>query len=412
MKKILILLVLIPALLFGYKVWSDKKKKAAETALSAPVAVATSAPAAAPTPPPPPPPESAAEEKPKPQQVQIDTSAQVVVFCYHRVEGKAGGDLSITLELFEEHLQKLKDNGISVISMQDFLAWKRSEKNIPAKSAIITIDDGYASAYDVARPILRKFGYPWTYFIYTQYVNSGGKSITWKQLEELRDEGVEIGCHTISHQDLRLPGKKTAEEYALWLRQEIIDSKKMIEQKLGIECATFAYPLGRHNPQVVAVVKEAGYAAAFSVYGQRNTHNGSNELVGRYAYYIKRPQDLDLAFSFGGSVSSSAEEAPSAAVAAGAMMITQPMEGEVVHDTQPIIKANLSTMGELDPQSVVIRLSGVGVVPSSYDEESKNIQAKPTKALKAGDYTVILSGNVSGKKVETQWRFRVEPKKP
>lgn len=411
MKKILVLLVLIPALFFGYKVWSDRKRKAAETAKTAPVVAPAPAPAA-PPPPPPPEPKSEAEEKTKAQPVQVDTSAQVIVFCYHRVEGKAGGDLSITPELFEEHMQKLKDNGISVISMQDFLAWKRSEKSIPAKSAIITIDDGYVSAYEVAHPILKKFGYPWTYFVYTQYINTGGKSITWKQLEELRDEGVEIGSHTISHQDLRLPGKKTPEEYAQWLRQEIIESKKIIEQKLGIECATFAYPLGRHNPQVVEVVKEAGYAAAFSVYGQRNTHNGSNELVGRYAYYIKRPQDLDLAFSFGGPVSSSAEEAPSAAVAAGAMMITQPMEGDVVHDPQPTIKANLSTMGELDPKSIVIRLSGVGLLTSAYDEESKTVQAKPAKPLKAGDYTVILSGVASGKKVETQWRFKVEPKAP
>ncbi len=54
--------------------------------------------------------------------------------------------------------------------MKDFLAWRRGEKSIPPKSAVITIDDGYVSGYAVAWPILKEFGYPFTMFIYTNYV--------------------------------------------------------------------------------------------------------------------------------------------------------------------------------------------------------------------------------------------------
>ena len=56
--------------------------------------------------------------------------------------------------------------------MEDFLAWRRGEKGIPQKSALISIDDGYLSGYNVAWPILKKFGYPFTMFIYTDAVKS------------------------------------------------------------------------------------------------------------------------------------------------------------------------------------------------------------------------------------------------
>jgi peptidoglycan/xylan/chitin deacetylase (PgdA/CDA1 family) len=69
-------------------------------------------------------------------------------------------------------MQTLKDNGITVIPMADFLAWRRGEKGIPEKAAIISIDDGYLSGYTVAWPILKKFGYPFTMFIYTDYIKS------------------------------------------------------------------------------------------------------------------------------------------------------------------------------------------------------------------------------------------------
>jgi peptidoglycan/xylan/chitin deacetylase (PgdA/CDA1 family) len=91
--------------------------------------------------------------------------------------------------------------------MQDFLAWRRSDKNIPARSAIVTFDDGWKSQYDVAWPIMKKYGYPMTLFIYTEGVRGGslggGEAITWEQLAEMRDAGVDIQAHSATHQDLR-----------------------------------------------------------------------------------------------------------------------------------------------------------------------------------------------------------------
>ena len=341
--------------------------------------------------------------------VNVDKTAQVVVLCYHRVEGSAGGTLSISPDLFEQHLMRLRDKGIEVISMQDFLAWRRNEKSIPPRSALITVDDGYVSSFDVARPILKKYGYPWTCFIYTKFVGTGGKSISWEQLATLRDEGIEIGCHTVSHLNLRETRGKPAEVYEAWLRDEIIGSKHLLEKKLAIKCAVFAYPEGRFAPKVLDVVKEAGYEAAFTVYGQRVTHGAAMEKIGRYAWYSRRPQDMEQALNFNGPVSASDGDSPHAADLAAAMMVTQPMHGEVISDSLPVMKANLASLGAFEESTLTMRLSGTGSIPFKYDRATKNIEARPPEKLKLGEYSVVIAAKAGDRKVETQWSFRFDP---
>ena len=416
MKRILILLLLLTTGFFALKKWSPATLEKISRHLPHPErqGVAQEPQPSLPPPEPAPVPKPPdAEPKPAPAPVPhivaVDKAAQVVVLCYHRFEGTAGGPLSLAPELFEQHMQRLKDHGIEVISMQDFLAWRRNEKTIPARSALITIDDGYVSAFETARPILKKFSYPWTCFIYTKYVGTGGKSISWEQLATLRDEGVEIGCHTVSHVSLRDTHGKNPEAYEAWLRDEIVGSKQIIEKKLGIRCAVFAYPEGRHNSKVLDVVKVAGYEAAFTAEGQRVTHGANADKIGRYAWYGRRTQDMEQALNFSGPLSPSEQEPAAAAELAAAMVLTQPTNGDSIAETEPLLKANLSSLGAFDDSSLTMRLSGVGLVQFKYDAENKIIEARPKQPLKPGEYTVVVSAKSGDKKVETQWTFKVVP---
>ena len=420
MKKILILLLVLGAGAFALKKWSPGTlQKITQFFSQGRKPVATQDPQPS-LPPPEPAPvaKSAASETaiapghppvPPPRAVNVDRTAQVVVLCYHRVEGAAGGTLSIAPELFEQHMQRLRDRGIEVISMQDFLAWRRNEKSIPPKCALLTMDDGYVSVFDTARPILKKFNYPWTCFIYTKYIGTGGKSMTWEQLATLRDEGVEIGCHTVSHMSLRDTHGKSPEAYNAWLNDEIIGSKQFIEQKLAIRCAVFAYPEGRYNAKVLEVEKAADFEAAFTVYGQRVTHGAPAEKIGRYAWYSRRPQDMELALNFSGPLSASEAEPAVSSELAAAMLLTQPLHGDIISDPTPVLKANLSTFGEFDEATLSLRLSGVGPLPAKFDRENKIIEARPPQPLKPGDYTVVVSAKVGARKVETQWSFKMSP---
>ncbi len=345
--------------------------------------------------------------------VAVDKAAQVAVLLYHRVENTAPAALRIAPAVFEEHMQKLKDSNITVISMQDFLAWKRGEKSIPARSAIITIDDGFSSAFDIARPILKKFGYPWTCFVYTNFI-SRGSSITWEQLAILRDEGVEIGCHSQSHANLRDTQGKPSEVYEEWLKQEISGAKQLLEQKLGIRCSTYAYPFGSYSPRIQDLIHQAGYEAAFTLGSTRASFTGPSDRVPRYNWVDSRPQDFLPVFSWSGRVQT--VEAPLASVvspsaaAAQSAMLTQPMDGESIRDPHPVLQANLSTLGAFDPNTVSMRLSGAGLIPFTWVDAAKTtISAKLPKALEPGEYTATVTAMVGGRRIDSQWKFRFDP---
>ena len=383
---------------------------------------ATPAPAVAQSEPAPPP--SAPSASVEPATPAIDTHASVMVLCYHNIEDKGGQKaLTISVSEFEEQLTALKEHGFTVIGMQDFLAWRRGEKDIPQKSCVITIDDGWISGYTNAWPILKKFDYPFTLFIYVNYIGTGGKSLSWEQLAEMRDAGVDIQSHTYSHSNLRAPGTGVdAKTKALvqkdiqalgkegWLRKEIIESRKVLEQRLGIKVNALAYPFGIHTAEARALVKEAGYEAAFTVYGQRLGYQSPADQLGRYAVEAAKPQIFKAALEMiGGGVSPSAAESNMISMNAASSMVTVPMEGETISDPNPVIKANLATFGAVDPKSVEMRVSGIGIVPAKYDPETKMVEAKIAQKLREKNYTVIVTATAKGRKVQANWNFAFDP---
>jgi peptidoglycan/xylan/chitin deacetylase (PgdA/CDA1 family) len=341
----------------------------------------------------------------------INLKSQVVVLCYHRFEDRPKDSLAIKPADFEAQMQALKDNGITVISMEDFLAWRRGEKSIPEKAAIISIDDGYLSGYKVAWPILKKFGYPFTMFIYTDYIKgapkSGGQSISWDQLGEMRDAGVDIESHTVSHSALNARKGKSDEQYLAWLNAEIAGSKEILERNLGIQVKAFAYPYGLHNQSVRDVVKQTGYEAAFTVWGRRIAFGADPMTLGRYGIEPTKPKVFAEALNFTGAVEGSDVGVLPAAVT----MITQPKDGETVSEP-PEIKANLATFGSLDPKSVTMRISGLGLVPATYDPETNLVSYKMTQKTYARQVTVIVSATANGRKTEARWSFNIGSNEP
>ena len=337
----------------------------------------------------------------------VNRNARFIVLCYHRFEDKPK-DLVTTPTDFRAQMQALKDNGISAISMRDLLAWRHGEKSIPVKSAVITLDDGWNSQYYVAWPILKEFGYPFTLFIYTDYIEKGGKSMTWNQLEQMSDAGVDVEAHTVSHHDLRHAPR--GQDYPTWLHHEVYDCKQLLEEKLAIKVVAFAFPYGFHNEVVRKTAQEAGYELQFTVYGQHMGIDAPGDQIGRYAVDSIKPQVFKDALDFGGG--NEGEPGVEETQLASASMVTQPMDNEHIKNPKPTIKANIATMGEVDPGSVEMRVSGFGLVPAKYDPQTKLVTYDFTQKLVPKSYTVILSAKVKGKKVETRWIFTVDPNVP
>jgi len=346
----------------------------------------------------------------------IDQNAEVVIFGYHRfVNNVRRPDTEITPQAFEAQMQELKNKNISVISMQDFLAWRRGEKAIPSKSAIITFDDGWKSQHEVAWPILKKFNYPVTLFIYTEGIRpghfSGGESMTWDQLAEMRDAGADIQAHSATHQDLRRPYDKIAKkklsppEYEQWLENELVGSKQMIEQKLGVKVNCFAVPYGYYNQHVKDLAIKAGYEAMFTVYGQPITMRTPLNSVGRYLMEANKPK------TFTDAVSAIATTAagPSVAEVSSSGLQTQPADGETIKSALPLIRANIASMGPIDPETEPeMRVSGLGKVQASFDAKNSTVAYQVTQRLRDKTCTVIVSAKSGGKKVETHWTFKID----
>ncbi|HZE57093.1 MAG TPA: polysaccharide deacetylase family protein [Chthoniobacterales bacterium] len=349
----------------------------------------------------------------------IDQNAQVVILGYHRfVSSVRRPDTEITPAAFEQQMQELKNKNIAVIPMQDFMAWRRGEKAIPSKSAIITLDDGWKSQYEVAWPILKKFNYPVTLFIYTEGIKpghfSGGESMSWEQLAEMRDAGIDIQGHTATHSDLRKPYDKVAkkhlnpQEYEEWLQKEIVGSKQMIEQKLGVKVNCFAVPYGFHNDHIRDVAMKAGYEALFTVYGQPITMHTPLSSVGRYLMEANKPK----VFSDAVAAIATTAVGPSVAEVAPSNLQTQPADGETIKTALPLIKANIGSLGAIDQGSVEMRVSGLGKVDASFDPKSTTVAYQVTQRLKDKTCTVIVSAKSGGKKVETHWTFNIDEGTP
>jgi peptidoglycan/xylan/chitin deacetylase (PgdA/CDA1 family) len=353
---------------------------------------------------------------PKIKKPVVDQTAQVIVFGYHRFVDKVRRpDTEITPADFEAQMKLLKDSGVTVIGMQDFLAWKRGEKNIPPRSAIITFDDGWKSQYEVAWPILKKYGYPLTLFIYTEGVRGGhfggGEAMTWEQLADMRDNSVDIEAHSKTHQDLRKPYDKVAKkrlsppEYEQWLHDEIVGSKELLEQRLGIKVDCFAVPYGFYNQHIKDVCKQAGYEAVFVVYGQPLTYTSPNDSLGRYMIEGNKPKVFVDAVKI---IGASTGGGPAVAEVGAKDLSTQPADGDTVRTALPLIKANLSGLGQIEPGSVQMRVSGLGVVPASYDPKTETVSYQVTQKLRDKSCSVFVSAKSAGKKVEAHWTFGIE----
>src|SRR5947208_12792837 len=347
---------------------------------------------------------------PKITKPVVDQTAQTIIFCYHLLVDKIRyPGTEITPAAFEAQMKQLKDAGITVISMQDLLAWKRGEKNIPPRCAVITFDDGWKSQYEVAWPIMKKYGYPFTMFIYTEGVRGGalggGGAITWEQLADMRDNGVDIEAHSATHQDLREGhtirlvgpgGKKTATkltgpQYEQWLQNEVVGSKQLLEQRLGIKVNCFAVPFGNYNDHVKELARNSGYEAMFTVYGQPITFTSPMDSIGRYAIEANKPKVFEDAVKM---IATSTGGGAAVAEVGAKDLATQPADGETVRTALPLIKANLGSIGQIEPGSVQMRVSGLGLVPANFDPKTGAVSYQVPQKLRDKSCTEIGRAHV------------------
>lgn len=184
----------------------------------------------------------------------------VPILMYHYVRYvDAGADplgfsLSVTPEQLAGQLAWLKAAGYETVRMDTVAACVRGEGPCPARAVALTFDDGYMDAYTAALPLLQQQGFVATFYVVNGFVGQPGY-MGWPEIRALRDAGMEIGAHSLSHPDLTTLGLEE-------LRAQVAQSGAAIAAELGAPVRSFCYPGGRFNDTVAAVASESGYTSA------------------------------------------------------------------------------------------------------------------------------------------------------
>ncbi len=163
----------------------------------------------------------------------------------------------VSPKLFDRQMDFLEDNGYHVIPLEDFIEGNNARKKFPHNTVVITFDDGYMDNYTNAFPILKKYHFPATIFLISDYVGKKPNLLNWEQVKEMGRYGISFGSHTRHHAYL----PEMSQEQ---MKDEIIGSKRIIEKNLGRPVYYFAYPTGGFNEQIKAIIALAGYKAAFT----------------------------------------------------------------------------------------------------------------------------------------------------
>lgn len=184
------------------------------------------------------------------------------ILTYHSLD-TTGSPVSVDPESFRRQLIRLREAGYRAVPLRDGLA-ELATINPDSKLVALTFDDGYASVLSIAYPILAEYGWRGTVFPVTGYVGQKNRWPTqpasipetrlmdWGDLQAMADANWEIGAHTRTHPDLT-----TVDELA----GEIYGARSTVEDRLGKEVSSFAYPYGRFNDRVRECVR-AGFAAS------------------------------------------------------------------------------------------------------------------------------------------------------
>ncbi|EMM77861.1 polysaccharide deacetylase family protein [Leptospira santarosai] len=210
----------------------------------------------------------------------IESGGGVPVLCYHHLapEGGPMGGYNLHPNLLEEQFKFLKAAGYNTVRLDQFYAYINGKKpsDFPERPILLTFDDGSKTHLEVLVPLLKKYGFTASIFIYPSIISSGKKYyMTWDQLRKALDSGVlDLGSHSLYHPKLPIMSRAL-------IRKQLAESKQILETKTGRKVIDLAYPFGLFDPRVIEEAKAIGYRMAFTV-------NPGKNLPGTPVYNIHR----------------------------------------------------------------------------------------------------------------------------
>jgi peptidoglycan/xylan/chitin deacetylase (PgdA/CDA1 family) len=200
--------------------------------------------------------------------VTADGAQAVPVLCYHRF-GPGQGKMVVSASQFEAQLEWLARNHYRVLKLSEVAGFLAGKQALPQRSVVITIDDGYETVHRYAFPLLKKYGFPATLFVYADFIGARD-ALSWAQLQELAESGlVDIQAHSKSHRNLieQANGESDA-AYRQSIESELRLPRAALERRLGamgVKVHHFAYPFGDANELVLEAMRRQQYDLGLTV---------------------------------------------------------------------------------------------------------------------------------------------------
>lgn len=211
---------------------------------------------------------------------------RVIILCYHGVTERLNrhpndpAGLHIRADRFEAQLNYLHRH-YQVISLGKFLEARRTNAPLPNHSVVLTFDDGYRNFLTGALPRLAEREMPASVFLITDRIADESQSnhawselddetfLSWDEVRELHQHGVEFGSHTCSHRKLSQIAASDAEH-------ELRISQQKIRGHLSQPAMPLAFPYGAYSDAVVAMARELPYTCALTT--DAGTNGPSTDL--------------------------------------------------------------------------------------------------------------------------------------
>ncbi len=214
----------------------------------------------------------------------IYNDKSIPVLMYHSIDYEKNNELRLPKEQFRQQMKYLKDSGYTTLTLDELYNFMVNNKPVPAKSVVITLDDGYKDNYTNAYPVLKEFGLNAAVFVITSTIDKDSSYLTTSELKEMDQNGVDIESHTVNHDKL---GQLSYEKQCETLK----GSKEYIEKILNKKVKYIGYPFGKYNNYTQKAAKDTEYTMAFT------TNSGwSNKDQGIYnlnRVYISANYSMD-----------------------------------------------------------------------------------------------------------------------
>ena len=195
--------------------------------------------------------------------------AEVPILLFHHITiDQPKNGYSVSLTFFKKYIDYLKEFNYHTITLAQLSLALYEGAELPLNPVIITFDDGNRNVFDNAFPLMSDYGFVGVVYVITNRINLNG-FLTEDQLHQMIDSGWEVGSHGRKHIDLV--------EQPEALRDEVGNSKKELEQLLGIQVISFAYPFGKADNKAKDWVKQIGYRVALGL-GISNKHSASSRF--------------------------------------------------------------------------------------------------------------------------------------